>query len=204
MICFPYFFSSFSPELGPCWADLDRISLTSTGDVQFSIWVSFFEIYNELIYDLLEPVVPGQNRKRQTLRLCEDQTGSPYVKGRDTCKRAESSSGLLEGFRVEWVGGLAVMCWGALQRNLMPGFTGSLNLLMSRMCTGEVGAEISFLPVSQLLCPMYACFPDLNWINVRDADEAWKLLKLGRKNQSFASTHMNQNSSRRSEGGGIV
>uniref|UniRef100_A0A8C0U4P3 Kinesin-like protein n=1 Tax=Cyanistes caeruleus TaxID=156563 RepID=A0A8C0U4P3_CYACU len=37
---------------------------------------------------------------------------------------------------------------------------------------------------------------DLNWINVRDADEAWKLLKLGRKNQSFASTHMNQNSSR--------
>ncbi|NXE93771.1 KI20A protein, partial [Menura novaehollandiae] len=108
---------SQTEELGPCWADLDRISLTSTGDVQFSIWVSFFEIYNELIYDLLEPALSGQNRKRQTLRLCEDQTGNPYVK-------------------------------------------------------------------------------DLNWINVRDADEAWKLLKLGRKNQSFASTHMNQNSSR--------
>ncbi|NXS53665.1 KI20A protein, partial [Brachypteracias leptosomus] len=104
-------------ELGPRWADLDRISLTNTGDVQFSIWVSFFEIYNELIYDLLEPALSGQNRKRQTLRLCEDQTGNPYVK-------------------------------------------------------------------------------DLNWINVQDADEAWKLLKLGRKNQSFASTHMNQNSSR--------
>ncbi|NWZ95958.1 KI20A protein, partial [Nesospiza acunhae] len=108
---------SQTEELGPCWADLDRISLTSPGDVQFSIWVSFFEIYNELIYDLLEPALPGQNRKRQTLRLCEDQTGNPYVK-------------------------------------------------------------------------------DLNWINVQDADEAWKLLKLGRKNQSFASTHMNQNSSR--------
>ncbi|NWI87436.1 KI20A protein, partial [Pitta sordida] len=108
---------SQTEELGPLWADLDRISLTSTGDVQFSIWVSFFEIYNELIYDLLEPALPGQNRKRQTLRLCEDQTGNPYVK-------------------------------------------------------------------------------DLNWINVQDADEAWKLLKLGRKNQSFASTHMNQNSSR--------
>ncbi|NXY25681.1 KI20A protein, partial [Atrichornis clamosus] len=107
---------SQTEELGPCWADLDRVSLTST-DVQFSIWVSFFEIYNELIYDLLEPALSGQNRKRQTLRLCEDQTGNPYVK-------------------------------------------------------------------------------DLNWINVRDADEAWKLLKLGRKNQSFASTHMNQNSSR--------
>lgn len=47
-------------------------------------------------------------------------------------------------------------------------------------------------------------FPDLNWINVQDADEAWKLLKLGRKNQSFASTHMNQNSSRRSEGRGAL
>ncbi|NXD08066.1 KI20A protein, partial [Nothocercus nigrocapillus] len=108
---------SQTEELGPHWADLDRISLTTTADVQFSIWVSFFEIYNELIYDLLEPTPPGQNRKRQTLRLCEDQTGNPYVK-------------------------------------------------------------------------------DLNWINVRDADEAWKLLKLGRKKQSFASTHMNQNSSR--------
>ncbi|XP_008939345.1 PREDICTED: kinesin-like protein KIF20A [Merops nubicus] len=107
---------SQTEELGPHWSDLDRISLTNT-DVQFSIWVSFFEIYNELIYDLLEPALPGRNCKRQTLRLCEDQTGNPYVK-------------------------------------------------------------------------------DLNWINVQDADEAWKLLKLGRKNQSFASTHMNQNSSR--------
>lgn len=38
--------------------------------------------------------------------------------------------------------------------------------------------------------------PDLNWIHVRDVEEAWKLLKVGRKNQSFASTHMNQQSSR--------
>ncbi|KFO09007.1 Kinesin-like KIF20A [Balearica regulorum gibbericeps] len=108
---------SQTEELGPRWADLDSISLPNTEDVQFSIWVSFFEIYNELIYDLLEPASPGQKRKKQTLRVCEDQSGNPYVK-------------------------------------------------------------------------------DLNWINVRDADEAWKLLKLGRKNQSFASTHMNQNSSR--------
>ncbi|NXN92042.1 KI20A protein, partial [Rhinopomastus cyanomelas] len=108
---------SQTEELGPHWNDSDRVSLTNMEDGQFSIWVSFFEIYNELIYDLLEPVLTGQNRKRQTLRLCEDQTGNPYVK-------------------------------------------------------------------------------DLNWVNVRDADEAWKLLTLGRKNQSFASTHMNHNSSR--------
>uniref|UniRef100_G1KFU4 Kinesin-like protein n=1 Tax=Anolis carolinensis TaxID=28377 RepID=G1KFU4_ANOCA len=100
----------------PCY-DSDQVSLLVQEDVQFSIWVSFFEIYNELIYDLLEMSAHGLNPKRPTLRLCEDQTGNPYVK-------------------------------------------------------------------------------DLNWINIKDADEAWRLLKLGRKNQSFASTHMNQNSSR--------
>ncbi|XP_074865966.1 kinesin-like protein KIF20A [Carettochelys insculpta] len=109
--------SSQQEELDPQLTDPDRISLLIPGDVQFSIWVSFLEIYNELIYDLLEMPLSGQNRKRQTLKLCEDRTGSPYVK-------------------------------------------------------------------------------DLNWINVQDAEEAWKLLKLGRKNQSFACTHLNQNSSR--------
>uniref|UniRef100_A0A8C6Y5M5 Kinesin-like protein n=1 Tax=Naja naja TaxID=35670 RepID=A0A8C6Y5M5_NAJNA len=87
------------------------------GNMQFSIWVSFFEIYNELIYDLLETPVSAPNHKRPTLRLCEDHTGNAYVK-------------------------------------------------------------------------------DLNWVNVQNAEEAWKLLKVGRRNQSFASTHMNENSSR--------
>ncbi|KAF7249513.1 Kinesin-like protein KIF20A [Varanus komodoensis] len=109
--------SSQLEETGLRWPDPDSVSLLAQDDVQFSIWVSFFEIYNEMIYDLLEVSPFGRNRKGSMLRLCEDQTGNPYVK-------------------------------------------------------------------------------DLNWINVQDADEAWKLLKLGRRNQSFASTHMNQNSSR--------
>ncbi|XP_072923925.1 kinesin-like protein KIF20A isoform X2 [Hemitrygon akajei] len=37
---------------------------------------------------------------------------------------------------------------------------------------------------------------DLTWINVGDAEEAWKILKIGRKNQSIAATHVNHNSSR--------
>ncbi|KAJ6667811.1 hypothetical protein lerEdw1_016132 [Lerista edwardsae] len=102
-------------ETGPHWAEPANVTLMAQEDVQFSIWVSFFEIYNELVYDLLETT--GSTRKRSALRLCEDQTGNPYVK-------------------------------------------------------------------------------DLNWINVQDAEEAWKLLKLGRKNQSFASNHMNEHSSR--------
>ncbi|XP_053422007.1 kinesin-like protein KIF20A [Nycticebus coucang] len=107
--------SSQLDETSHRWAQPDTAPVSVPADIRFSIWISFFEIYNELLYDLLEP--PSQQRKRQTLRLCEDQNGNPYVK-------------------------------------------------------------------------------DLNWIHVQDAEEAWKLLKVGRKNQSFASTHLNQNSSR--------
>ncbi|KAG8439346.1 hypothetical protein GDO86_005533 [Hymenochirus boettgeri] len=99
------------------WGDQEVISLQEAPDIQLSIWVSFFEIYNEFVYDLLEHLPSGPNRKRNTLRLCEDRNGNPYVK-------------------------------------------------------------------------------DLNWINVHSAEEAWRVLKVGRKNQSFASTHLNQNSSR--------
>ncbi|XP_067464077.1 kinesin-like protein KIF20A isoform X2 [Thunnus thynnus] len=85
--------------------------------VQFSIWVSFYEIYNEFLYDLLDASPSMQPRKRVTLRLSDDKQGNPYVK-------------------------------------------------------------------------------DLNWIQVRSAEEAWRILRAGRRNQSFASTHLNQNSSR--------
>uniref|UniRef100_A0A8C5WSC9 Kinesin-like protein n=1 Tax=Laticauda laticaudata TaxID=8630 RepID=A0A8C5WSC9_LATLA len=104
-------------ETEPHKTDRDCVSFVTQEDMQFSIWVSFFEIYNELIYDLLETPVSAPNHKRPTLRLCEDHTGNAYVK-------------------------------------------------------------------------------DLNWVNVQNAEEAWKLLKVGRRNQSFASTHMNENSSR--------
>ncbi|XP_069620439.1 kinesin-like protein KIF20A isoform X2 [Ranitomeya imitator] len=109
--------SSQLEETTSHWGPQDAVSLHDPADVQISIWVSYFEIYNEFVYDLLEPLPSGPNRKRTTLRLCEDRNGNPYVK-------------------------------------------------------------------------------DLNWINVQNADEAWKVLKVGRKNQSFASTHLNQNSSR--------
>ncbi|XP_045895747.1 kinesin-like protein KIF20A isoform X2 [Micropterus dolomieu] len=85
--------------------------------VQFSIWVSFYEIYNEFLYDLLDASPSSQPRKRGTLRLSDDKQGNPYVK-------------------------------------------------------------------------------DLTWIQVRSAEEAWRVLRAGRRNQSFASTHLNQNSSR--------
>ncbi|KAI5622519.1 kinesin-like protein KIF20A, partial [Silurus asotus] len=100
--------------------DIDGIGLcdvTVDKTVQFSIWVSFYEIYNEFVYDLLEPPTCLQTQKRNTLRLSDDKHGNVYVK-------------------------------------------------------------------------------DLTWVNVRSADEAWRVLTVGRNNQSFASTHLNHNSSR--------
>ncbi|XP_057216807.1 kinesin-like protein KIF20A isoform X2 [Triplophysa rosa] len=84
---------------------------------QFSVWVSFYEIYNEFLYDLLDAPPSLQSRKRATLRLSDDKYGNPYVK-------------------------------------------------------------------------------DLTWIHVRSAEEAWKVLKVGHRNQSFSSTQLNHNSSR--------
>ncbi|XP_072196291.1 kinesin-like protein KIF20B [Excalfactoria chinensis] len=83
--------------------------------VKFSVWVSFFEIYNECFYDLLAPL--SNDRKRRTLRLAQDVKGYSYVKG-------------------------------------------------------------------------------LQWVQVSDSKEAFRLFKLGQKHRSVASTKLNACSSR--------
>ncbi|XP_053098571.1 kinesin-like protein KIF20A isoform X3 [Hemicordylus capensis] len=45
-----------------------------------SVWVSFFEIYNEYIYDLLDLLPTLKHPKRKVLRICEDQSGNAYIK----------------------------------------------------------------------------------------------------------------------------
>ena len=52
---------------------------------QFSIWVTFVEIYNEYIYDLLEPIPKKKTVRRPTVTLREDRHGVPYVKGKEAC-----------------------------------------------------------------------------------------------------------------------
>ncbi|XP_078395824.1 kinesin-like protein KIF20A [Cetorhinus maximus] len=47
---------------------------------KYSVWVSFCEIYNEYVYDLLDAVPTLKSQKRQNLRVCEDQKGNSYVK----------------------------------------------------------------------------------------------------------------------------
>lgn len=46
---------------------------------QFALWVAFFEIYNECVYDLLQ--LPTGSKKRASLRVCDDGAGNAYVKG---------------------------------------------------------------------------------------------------------------------------
>ena len=55
--------------------DIKAVKLRSQG-VRFSVWVSFAEIYNENIFDLLDSV-----SARKTLRLAFDSDKSIYIKG---------------------------------------------------------------------------------------------------------------------------
>lgn len=58
----------------------DRINLEVETHIKFSVWVSFCEIYNENIHDLLE-VVPSGAPRRTALRLSQDVKGNAFVKG---------------------------------------------------------------------------------------------------------------------------
>ncbi|KAJ3610947.1 hypothetical protein NHX12_023037 [Muraenolepis orangiensis] len=94
----------------------DSVCLDVDPETKFSIWVSFCEIYNENIHDLLEPGPSGAPR-RAALRLSQDIKGNSFVK-------------------------------------------------------------------------------DLRWVQVNSAEEALKVMKLGRRNQSFSFTKLNHSSSR--------
>ena len=64
--------------------DDTSIDVEAQGPIKFSIWVSFAEIYNEYIYDLLEEIPKGKKARRQPLKLASDKHGSIYIKGINT------------------------------------------------------------------------------------------------------------------------
>ncbi|XP_028264530.1 kinesin-like protein KIF20B isoform X2 [Parambassis ranga] len=97
-------------------SEADSFCLDVNSSVRFSVWVSFCEIYNENIHDLLQQVPSGQY-KRTVLRLSQDVKGNSFIK-------------------------------------------------------------------------------DLRWIQVNSREEAYRVMKIGKKNQSFSSTRLNQLSSR--------
>lgn len=68
------------PELEESMKDCEQASLNMDNNIKFSLWVSFFEIYNECIYDLLVPV-SSKFQKRKMLRLSQDIKGFSFIKG---------------------------------------------------------------------------------------------------------------------------
>ncbi|XP_046888742.1 kinesin-like protein KIF20B isoform X2 [Hypomesus transpacificus] len=94
----------------------DSFCLDMDTHTKFSVWVSFCEIYNENIHDLLEPLPNGAQR-RTVLRLSQDIKGNSFIK-------------------------------------------------------------------------------DLKWVQVNSSEEAYRIMKIGKKNQSFSSTKLNHVSSR--------
>lgn len=82
------------PELEESLKDCEPSSL-NTDNIKFSVWVSFFEIYNECIYDLFAPV-SSKFQKRKMLRLSQDVKGYSFIKGKlmnclvvwDICRKA--------------------------------------------------------------------------------------------------------------------
>lgn len=60
------------------------------GQILFSVWVSFAEIYNEQIFDLLQPLSKKKNARRPVLKLSDDRNGSPYIKGYDLIQGIET------------------------------------------------------------------------------------------------------------------
>lgn len=59
--------------------DDSSIDLQGLENEQFAIFVSFAEIYNELIYDLLEEVPMGKHRP--SLKVAQDKHQNSYIKG---------------------------------------------------------------------------------------------------------------------------
>ena len=60
--------------------DDSSIELENGENLQFSIWVSFAEIYNEFIYDLLAEA-PKKRQHRPALKLAEDKNHNHFIKG---------------------------------------------------------------------------------------------------------------------------
>ena len=69
----------------------DSFCLEMDTHTKFSVWVSFCEIYNENIHDLLESLPHGAQR-RPVLRLSQDIKGNSLIKGAPSIHTRKASS----------------------------------------------------------------------------------------------------------------
>ncbi|NXU52159.1 KI20A protein, partial [Turnix velox] len=65
---------------GRSFVPLDVFRTNMDQRTQACVWISFCEIYNEYVYDLLNVLSTSKTQKRRVLRICEDQGGNSYIK----------------------------------------------------------------------------------------------------------------------------
>ena len=63
---------------------LDMLPGAGGGSDVYSVWVSYYEIYNECVYDLLENFTSHGKKQRTRLKLAEDRKGKFYPKGKSS------------------------------------------------------------------------------------------------------------------------
>ncbi|KAM9302565.1 kinesin-like protein KIF20A [Morus bassanus] len=69
-----------SDSLENSFVPLDICRTNIHQKTQASVWISFCEIYNEYVYDLLNVLSTSKTQKRRVLRICDDQGGTSYIK----------------------------------------------------------------------------------------------------------------------------
>lgn len=56
------------------------LDVSSGSEIVYGVWVSFAEVYNEYIYDLLDPI-GGRHFKRTPLKMAQDSEGITFIRG---------------------------------------------------------------------------------------------------------------------------
>lgn len=63
--------------------DDTALEVENSENTVYAVFVSFAEIYNEYIYDLLEKMPTCKKNKRNPLMLGEDRNSAIYIKGKE-------------------------------------------------------------------------------------------------------------------------
>ncbi|KAK3758642.1 hypothetical protein RRG08_019550 [Elysia crispata] len=141
--------------------DREKIKVDVEEKVRFGVWVSFAEVYNEQVYDLLVPVPQKKKGKRETLRISDDRNGNPYIKGLKEI-HVESAD---EAYKLLTIG----------QRNLMTACT-RLNHCSSR---SHSIFNIKILRVVNKEDPHIACVSTLSLCDLAGAERYSKTQASG-------------------------
>jgi kinesin family member 20 len=73
------------PHLSERVREEASVSLPSSSRLNYCIWVSFAEVYNENCYDLLDKIPEvkrkGDKPRRTPLKIAEDRSGCVFIRG---------------------------------------------------------------------------------------------------------------------------